>query len=97
MIITGLTEYIVAVVGNTVKGTINVNYKAIIEVFIEVYFKVIARRSAIFVRSQIAGQLDILLISERRHIIIFARVQETLEIIRLLWPTSKASWFNIKA
>ena len=41
----------VAVVGNIVKGIININYKAIIEVFIEVYFKVIAKRSAIFVRS----------------------------------------------
>jgi len=51
MIITGLTVYIVAVVGNIVKGIINVNYKAIIEVLIEVYFKVIARRSTIFIRS----------------------------------------------
>ena len=34
-----------------VKGIININYKAIIEVLIEVYFKVIARRSAIFIRS----------------------------------------------
>jgi len=45
----------VAIVGNTAKGTINVNYKAIMEVLIEVYFKVIVRRSAIFVRSQIAS------------------------------------------
>jgi len=51
MIITRLTKYIVAVIGNTAKGIINVNYKAIIEVLIEVYFKVIARRSAIFIRS----------------------------------------------
>ena len=41
----------VAVVGNIVKGTINANYKAIIEVFIKVYFKVIAKRNAIFIRS----------------------------------------------
>ena len=41
----------VAIVGNIVEGIINVNYKAIIEVLIEVYFKVIAKRSAIFVRS----------------------------------------------
>jgi len=41
----------VAVVGNTVKGIINVNYKAIMEVLMEVYFKVIARRSATFIRS----------------------------------------------
>ena len=40
-----------AVVGNTVEGIINVNYKATIEVLMEVYFKVIARRSAIFIRS----------------------------------------------
>ena len=40
-----------AIVGNIVKGTINVNYKAIMEVLMEVYFKVIARRSAIFIRS----------------------------------------------
>ena len=55
MIITRLTKYIVAVVGNTVKGTINVNYKAIMEVLIEVYFKVIARRSTMFIRSQTAS------------------------------------------
>ena len=41
----------VAVVGNTVKGTININYKVIIKVFIEVYFKVIAKKSVIFVIS----------------------------------------------
>jgi hypothetical protein len=40
-----------AVVGNIVKGIINVDYKAIMEVLIEVYFKVIARRSATFIRS----------------------------------------------
>ena len=34
-----------------VEGTINTNYKVIIEVLIEVYFKVIARRNAISVRS----------------------------------------------
>ena len=48
MIITRLTEYIVAVVGNTVKGIINIDYKAIIE---EVYFEMITKRSAIFIRS----------------------------------------------
>jgi hypothetical protein len=41
----------VAVVGNIVKGIINVNYKAIVEVLIEVYFKVITRRNAMFIRS----------------------------------------------
>ena len=34
-----------------VKGTINIDYKAIMEVFIEVYFKVITRRNVIFVKS----------------------------------------------
>ena len=51
MIITGLIEYIIDIIGNMVEGIININYKAIIEVFIEVYFKVIARRNIIFVRS----------------------------------------------
>jgi len=45
----------VAVVGNTEEGTINVNYKATVEVPVEVYFEVIARRSAMFVRSQITS------------------------------------------
>jgi len=45
----------VAVVGNIEEGIINVNYKVIMEVLIEVYFKVIARKSAIFIRSQIAS------------------------------------------
>ena len=40
-----------AVVGDIVEGIINIDYKAIIEVLIEVYSEVIARRSAIFVRS----------------------------------------------
>ena len=40
-----------AAVGNIVEGTININYKAIIKVFIEVYFKIIARRNIIFIRS----------------------------------------------
>jgi hypothetical protein len=55
MIITRLIEHIVAMVGNTKEGIINVNYKAIIEVFMEVHFKIITRRSAIFIRSQIAS------------------------------------------
>ena len=38
----------VAVVGNIAKGTINIDYKAIIEVLIEVYFKVIAKKSAVY-------------------------------------------------
>ena len=51
MITTGLTKYIVAIIGNTVKGTINISYKAIIEVLIKIHFKVITRRSAIFIKS----------------------------------------------
>ena len=60
IITTGLIKYIVAVVGNTVEGIINTNYKAIMEVLIEVHFKVITRRNAIFIRSQIASQLGTL-------------------------------------
>jgi len=85
----------VAGVGDTAEGTINVNYKAIVEVLIEVYLKTINRRNAIFVRSQIASQLGTLLTDKRRHIISFARAYKTSEIVRLLRPTSKASWFNI--
>ena len=55
MITTGLIEYIVAVVGNTAKGMINIDYKAIVEVLVKVYFKVIVKRNAMFVRSQIAS------------------------------------------
>jgi hypothetical protein len=49
--ITGLIEYIVAIVGNMVEGIINVDYKAIMEVLVEVYFEVIARRNTIFIKS----------------------------------------------
>jgi hypothetical protein len=55
MITTRLIEHIVAVVGNTEEGIINVDYKAIVEVLVEVYFEVIARRSATFIGSQIAS------------------------------------------
>ena len=41
----------VAVVGNTEEGIININYKVTVEVLVEVYFKVIARKSTIFVKS----------------------------------------------
>jgi competence CoiA-like predicted nuclease len=41
-------------VGNMVEGIIN-NYKAKVEVLIEVYFKVITKRSAIFIRNRIAS------------------------------------------
>ena len=44
-----------AAVGNIVEGTINANYKVIIEVLIEIYFKVITRRNVMFIRSQIAS------------------------------------------
>ena len=51
MITTRPIRHIVAIVSNMAKGIINANYKAIMEVFIEVYLKVITRRNAIFVRS----------------------------------------------
>jgi len=54
MIITRLIKYIVAGVGNIVEGIIN-DYKVKIEVLIEVYFKVIIKRSAMFIRNQIAS------------------------------------------
>jgi hypothetical protein len=44
----------VVVVGNIAEGIIN-DYEAKVEVLVEVYFKVIARRSATFVRNQIAS------------------------------------------
>ena len=44
-----------AAVGNTAEGTININYKAIVEAFIEIYSKIITKRNAISVRSQIAS------------------------------------------
>jgi hypothetical protein len=44
-----------AVIGNIAKGIINVDYKVIIEVLVEVYFKVITRRSTTFIRSQITS------------------------------------------
>ena len=78
-------------VRNTEKGIININYKVIIKVFIEVHFKVIVKKSTTFIKSQIASQLDTPLISERRYITSFIKVQETLEIVKSLQPTSKAS------
>jgi len=45
----------VVVVGTMAKGIINVNYKVIVEVFVEVYFKMIIKKSATFVKSQIAS------------------------------------------
>ena len=52
MITTGLIKYMVAVVGNMAKGIIN-DYEAKVEVFVVVYFEVIARKSAMFVRNWI--------------------------------------------
>jgi hypothetical protein len=51
MTTTRLIKYIMAIVGNIAKDTININYKAIIEALIEIYLKVIARRNAIFIKS----------------------------------------------
>ena len=44
-----------AIVGNITEGIINANYKAIVKVLIEVYFEIITRRNAMFIRSQIAN------------------------------------------
>jgi len=44
----------VAGVGNTAEGIIN-DYKVKVEVLVKVYFKVIAKRSAIFIRNQITN------------------------------------------
>ena len=44
-----------AAVGNTVEGIINANYKVIIEVLVEVYSKIITKRNATSIRSQIAS------------------------------------------
>jgi len=41
----------VARVGDTAEGIININYKEIMEVLVEVYLKTINRRNAMFVRS----------------------------------------------
>ena len=49
-----------AVIGNTVKGIININYKAIIKVLIEIYSKIIAKRNTTAIRGQITSQLSIL-------------------------------------
>jgi hypothetical protein len=47
-------------VGNMAEGIININYKAIIEVPIEIYFKIIAKRNTMCIRSQIISQPGIL-------------------------------------
>jgi len=45
----------VARVGDTVEGIINVNYKVTVEVLIEVYSKTINKRNTTFIRSQITS------------------------------------------
>ena len=55
MITTKLIEYIVAGVGNITKGIINVDHKVIVEVFMEVHFEVITKKSAMFMRNQITS------------------------------------------
>jgi len=45
----------VARVEDMAEGIINIDYKAIIEVLMEVYLKTINRRNTMFIRSQIAG------------------------------------------
>jgi hypothetical protein len=42
-------------VGNIAKGIINIDYKVIIEVLIEVHFKGITKRNIIFIKSQITS------------------------------------------
>ena len=44
-----------AIINNIVKGIINIDYKVIIKALIEVYFKVTAKKNAIFIKSQIAN------------------------------------------
>ena len=42
-------------VGNIVKGIINIDYKVIIEALMEVHSEVIAKRNTISIRSQITN------------------------------------------
>ena len=39
------------IVGNTIEDIINTDYKVIIKILIEVYFKVIIKRNIIFIRN----------------------------------------------
>ena len=55
MTTTGLIEYMVAGVGDMAEGMINVDYKVTVEVLVEVYSKVIARKNIMFARNQIAS------------------------------------------
>ena len=50
IITTRLIKYTVAVVSNTVKGIININYKVIIKALIKIYFKITAKKNAIFIK-----------------------------------------------
>ena len=54
MTTTGLIKHIVATVGNMAKGIIN-DYKAKVEVLVEVYFEVITKKNTMFVRNRIAS------------------------------------------
>ena len=45
----------VDVVGNTAEDIINIDYKVIIEVLIEIYFKAIIKKNIIFIKSQITS------------------------------------------
>jgi len=60
MITTRLIKHIVDIIGNMAESIINVNYKTIMKVLVEVHFEMIARKNAMFIRNQIAGQLGIL-------------------------------------
>ena len=51
MITTRLIKYIVAIVGNTIEGIINIDYKVIIKACVEIYFEIIAKRNTISVKS----------------------------------------------
>ena len=51
IITTRLIKYIIDIVGNTAEDIININYKAIMEVLVEVYFKIIIKRNIIFVKN----------------------------------------------
>jgi len=42
-------------VGDMTENMISVDYKVIVEVLIEIYFKVIAKKNTIFIKSQIAS------------------------------------------
>ena len=45
----------VDVIGNTAKGIININYKVIIKALIKIYSKIIIKRNAMSIKSQITS------------------------------------------